>query len=229
MLIPTINIDIMSNMISAHNPQWLPLRAAAQTMGVSYSGLCKLLKKQPADFKEKYVCKMRSTGQKQTHISHQGMVVLANMSDAFRGNQFQKVEVSSIKQKPKQKVAERAIANSNQLEDISLKALHKMIGELIQSQQKILQVQEQQEQLSVRIALLEGDTENSPLTSGQRDRINEKVRLLAHRTSFQHSAIWSALHKKVGRRSIKEYRFDDYQAAMKSLRGAFNKKDIPWD
>lgn len=210
--------------------EWFRLQDAPQLFDISYSQLAKLVKQADDDFKAKYIKKMKTIGKRQTHISKAGMLVLANMKDSSRGNQY-KVAPNATLRESKKMIAERAIESSEMSTDPMLQQLQIMANirkQQLKQQEVIERLQQDNEEMKVRMALVEGDTQHMPLTTGQRQRINERVRLFASKTGIPHGTVWGGLHLKVGRKKIDDYRFDDYSAAIALLKTAFNKHNIEW-
>ncbi len=190
----------------------------AEKLGVSKSATSHWVNRR-SDFEGKYVSKRQHKGRYRKVVSESGLVVLMNMK-GIKDRKDKKGEIISLNGlKGKMKIAEKVI--KVQKAQTPLHMMKMMIEEMIE-------VQDKQQEHEDRIVLLEADNAKAPLTDGQRQRINERVRLIASNIQTQYSIVWTQLHEKMGYKRIHEYKFDDYQVAMNVLKEAFKQYNIKW-
>jgi hypothetical protein len=79
-----------------------------------------------------------------------------------------------------------------------------------------------------RLLHLEGDIESTPMTQGQRTRLNERLRYFCSQTNKPHSLAWKDLHDITGKQSINDYSFQDYKIALSRIREWFKAYNVQW-
>lgn len=204
--------------------EFISLEEASQQLGISYSSLVRWLKKN-TEIKDKYCFKASYQGRKKTLIYVEALLVIANVKDSDRGNKS-KTAPSTTFQKGKQKLAENAIEQVKTSQ--SLESLYSQAQMMVKTLEQLMQVSGQVQNHEERILTLEGDTQNAPMTSGQRERLNERLRFFCSQTGVAHALVWRDLHDITGRRSINEYVFEDYKIALSRLREIYKLKNIKW-
>jgi hypothetical protein len=150
------------------------------------------------------------------HLSEKGVTKLLNLKGNVTSNQFSNALSANENELAfKEHVAEKAI-ESNQPEQAVATT-----GKLSQTIKALLAVceiaeQNQQEikQLQGDVAMLKGDTSKYPIRKGQREILNERVRGFSYNANVPFHKVWKKLHEQVGRKTLDNYVFEDYQLAL---------------
>lgn len=210
----------MSQLSTQVNNDYISLDEASQQFGISYSSFCRLLRSNP-DIRDKYTEKMTYYGRRRTVIHIEALPILVVVKDKDRGNQNKKMTLSDTFREGKKKLAEKAIEQAKENPVDVINTLIKNL-ELLREQSTRLNNHED------RLNELEGDMGKMKMSDGQRERLNERIRLLAIQLTIPFGKMWSELHNITGRRNIDLYTFQDYGIAITWLRQVFKKNNINW-
>jgi len=158
------------------------------------------------------------------YISEEGLAILLNMKDSNRGNQFSiNPSVNENEKNYKKHIAKEVIQQNKPPQQIVTGGLSDTVRALLAVVELAERNQSDIRELQGDVAMLKGDTANFPIRKGQKDILNERVRALAIRSQQPYHNIWNKLHEQVGRRSINEYVFEDYQLAINIINGWIKK------
>jgi hypothetical protein len=200
-------------------------------------------------FKDKYFNEKKNVYRRQTVIRVEALLIIANMRDGGRGNQFGKGMLSTSFVGKKKEMAETAI------EQVALNRFMERQQQSIDTQNKMMErllvlleeknkpqlppsVQidkamdekmiQQVLSLDSRVAEIEGDTSKIKLSTGQRERLNERIRFLSIQLEEPFWKVWIRLHEVTGRRAVGEYMFEDYETAITWLKKEYRENSINW-
>ena len=201
------------NLNIADDIEALSLDAAAERMGITYNSITRLLRNYP-DIKDKYTFKRKLSTQKhakpRTFITTKGMVVLANVKDKDRGNQYKVNNARRNLSQSKQQLAERAIEQS-QLSPAQ--ALLQAVQLMAAQEEKLQLVENKVSQLEEKIT----SPKSGPIEKEQRDVLWDRVNALAYKSKRKQGVIWKELHDYMKRDKVADYTFADYRPAAKWL------------
>lgn len=204
---------------------FISLEEAGQQLNMSYSTLSKWLISHK-DIKEKYCFKAKYNGRKRTLIYVEALAVILNVKDTGRNVSKEKKELNSKIVEVKEQLAEKAVGQIKTGQ--GLESLYSQAQMMVKTLEQLMQVSGQVQNHEERLLTLEGDTENLPMTSGQRERLNERLRFFCIQTGIGHALVWRDLHDITGRKSINDYVFADYKLALGRLREIYKLKNIQW-
>jgi hypothetical protein len=211
--------------------EWFDAHQAAPFLKISFKQVRVLWKKYHIQL-EKYLLTIPSRGNTgtKTFINKEGLVVLTNIRDGFRGNQIIK-ESKGLVSEPlqgKKKIAETAIAATQ------------LSNELLND--PFIQLRLKQLQQDHKIAILEKKLEDTTIalttpvetTAGERQFLNDRVKGYVkqmketYNTEIPYYNVWNQIHEHVGVHGIANFKFKHYMAAKKYLEQMFNDAGLIW-
>lgn len=204
----------------------ISLEEAAQQLGITYKALSNWLRSN-LDIKNEYCFKQNYKGRRKTVIKVEGVMMIMAIKDRDRGNQT-KNSPSDTFREGKKKMAKNVIQQARPSGIEALQQLQIVIAQQIEAYKQIEEHGQAIQSHEQRIVELEGDIEKMPISDGQKERLNERVRLLANKINWYYPKVWSTLHEAVGRRKLHQYTFQDYGRAIVWLKGVFKKNNINW-
>ena len=204
---------------------FISLEEAGQQLNMSYSTLSKWLTSHK-EIKEKYCFKAKYQGRRRTLIYVEALAIILNVKDTGRNVSEEKKELNSKIPEVKEQLAEKMVEQVRTTQ--SIESLYSQAQMMVKTLEQLMHISGQVENHEERILTLEGDTENLPMTSGQRERLNERLRYFCSQAGVGHALVWRDLHDITGRKSINEYVFADYKIALGRLREIYKFKNIQW-
>jgi hypothetical protein len=200
-------------------------KQAATFLGISYSAYTKLVARYFPEL-ETYISKEKGDGKKRkTHITKQGLVLLATLKNESRPNQYKKEVTATFRN---EEIQEAKVALVEKVSQPSLPAEYlndpviAMRMEQIKMSNDIKELKEWKDSISE-------DLESKPLDSQQRAFMNSKVRGLGFALGVDISRVWSKLHKNMNKATINDYKFLDYKPTMDLLKEWYRGYNVEWE
>jgi len=200
-------------------------REASKLLGIGYSSYTRLLVNYKGEL-EPYLSKVqKGRGKAMTYIEKKGLLILATLKNKGN-NKVHSMQLADFK-KSKVKLVEKATSISFPLEYLNDPIIALRV-QIIENEKQLKELGYLTDNHEERILTLEGDTENLPMTQGQRERLNERLRFFCANAKIQHSLVWRDLHDITGRRTLNDYVFADYKVALGRLRENYKLKNLKW-
>lgn len=165
------------------NKSLLDMNEAARCFNITASSFYKLLKRHP-EINKKYVRLIRCEGdkRKRQYISKEGMVVLGNLKESFKGNRYKTVVTTNEENNGKMSLTEKAMAYDNLMQYLPtlVKKIDYLEKHLIQTER-------------IEIPLLA----EKPREITTRAKINQMVRRYSKENLIPHNLVWGKLYTQL--------------------------------
>lgn len=213
--------------------EWYTTAEFAAKIGINRRTLNLWLQRHP-DFVAKH-CKNRASiasVRPRYSIHWKAIVDYATYKNTFHGNQHVKKEmVSNPVENAKAVVSENALQNierkQSQLSPIqallqSVQMMAEMEQRVDAHESKLLQLEEKIE------AATEVLTSPVPVTNGQRQFLNDRVRKYCIEHDLPFHVVWRQVHEHVGLAAVHKYELKHYQAALKYVEKMYIETGLIW-
>ncbi len=169
--------------------EYLSLEDASKTLGISYKGFINWLNGHKS-LKQDYCYKEKCQGRKKLVILKEGLVVIANMKDGFRGNRYEKNPCNNTFSRGKRKIAEKAILAQKEQDCLMsfIEAQGRILKEVVGRIEKL-------EEKPKYLPLPQSIDEPAPMDF--RALLNWRIRAFAVESKIPHQFIWSRLYEQM--------------------------------
>lgn len=182
--------------------------------------------------KQIHTCSISGKTRRMTVITKQGLVVLVNMKDSNRGNQFEKNDAKPRFLEAKKEIAETAIqaVSPQPSHPSSLQVLLQTVQEMANLETRMNEKFDNMEKKieEVTVAL----TAPIPSSTGMRDELNDRVKAYVakmkkiHGVDIPYYRVWEMIHAHVQAYAVANFTFKHYIAALKYLKQVYKDSNL---